>query len=297
MPTPGFQFSAKSPSDCSQRELAEFEKLVKQGGEVAGASLTDGILRAVALVFMTEGGTLQGIAGLKSPAASYRAKISARAGVALPSTTLPYELGWVYIVTDAQGKKQSRPLVQNAIAAANGRGMFATSRDGKDAMHHVLTTEGFVRSGKPYLAANGEDNINLFVRVPAGKPAAAVGDLMKDLREAMLEIYRRSLRDTGVDHRLFHQMIIERSPHETALHLVHALKPSDGYTDLFLKKRLDLTVEALVLQAKWTPIFADETRQQARKRLTEYHFDFAKYGLQLTKETQWTSETQRTSHL
>lgn len=53
----------------------------------------------------------------------------------------------------------------------------------------------------------------------------------------------------------------------------------EGYTDLFIRKRLDLTVEALVLEKKWTPIFAEETRQQARKRLTEYHFDFAKYGL------------------
>lgn len=52
-----------------------------------------------------------------------------------------------------------------------------------------------------------------------------------------------------------------------------------GVTDLYLKGRLDLTVEALVLEAKWTPIFEDETRQLAQKRLTEYRFDFKKHRL------------------
>lgn len=105
------------------------------------------------------------------------------------------------------------------------------------------------------------------------------GDLQKQLHQAMLEIYQRSLKETGVNHSMFHRMIHEQGAHATALHLVHAPKPSDGYTDLYLKGRLDLTVEALVLQKKWDPIFEEETRQLARKRLTEYRFDFTKYGL------------------
>jgi hypothetical protein len=278
VPTPGFQFTTKSPAGCSQRELVDFERLVKEGGEVTGAGLTDGIQRALALVFMTEAGKLRGIAGIKSPAASYRAKVSAKSGIALPVDTLPFELGWVHIITEAQGRKQCRPLVQHAIAAAKGRGLFATSRDGKNAMHHVLTTEGFVKSGKPYAAADEKADLFLFVRAP-GPPVALTEDLMASLREAMLGIYQRSLRDTGVNHALFHQMIMERGAHATALHLVHAPKPSDGYTDLYLRKCLDLTVEALVLDSRWTPIFGDETRQLAKKRLTEYGFDFAKYGL------------------
>lgn len=146
-------------------------------------------------------------------------------------------------------------------------------------MHHVLTTEGFVKSGKPYRAADGMGELYLFVRIASETSAEPTADLMADLREAMLGIYQRSLRDTGVNHALFHQMIMDRGAHATALHLVHAPKPSDGYTDLFLKKRLDLTVEALVLETKWQPIFTDETRRLARKRLAEYHFDFAKFGL------------------
>ncbi len=112
---------------------------------------------------------------------------------------------------------------------------------------------------------------------PQNPPAHA--DLFKQLHVAMLGIYQRSLKETGVNHSLFHRMILETSAHETALHLVHAPKPSDGYTDLYLKGRLDLTVEALVLETKWTPIFEDETRRLARKRLTEYRFDFKKHGL------------------
>lgn len=95
----------------------------------------------------------------------------------------------------------------------------------------------------------------------------------------MLDIYQRSLRETGVNHSMFLRMIDDYGAHETALRLVHAPKPSVGYTDLYLEGRLDLTVEALVLQRKWDPIFEDETRQLARKRLTEYHFNFKEHDL------------------
>lgn len=109
--------------------------------------------------------------------------------------------------------------------------------------------------------------------------ATSTATLFQQLHAAMIGIYQRSLKETGVNHSLFLRMITTTSAHETALHLVHAAKPSDGYTDLYLKGRLDLTVEALVLDTKWTPIFEEETRKLARERLTAYRFDFKKHGL------------------
>lgn len=110
------------------------------------------------------------------------------------------------------------------------------------------------------------------------KPAST-DDLLKQFHHAMVSIYQRSLKETGVNHSMFLRMIHERGAHATALHLIHASHPSDGYTDLYSKSRLDLTVEALVLQNHWGPIFQDETRLLARKRLVEYRFDFQKHGL------------------
>lgn len=110
-------------------------------------------------------------------------------------------------------------------------------------------------------------------------PASDATALLRQLHVAMLGIYQRSLRETGVNHSQFLRMINETGAHPAALHLIHAAKPSDGYTDLYLKGRLDLTVEALVLEERWSPIFETETRELARKRLTDYKFDFAKHGL------------------
>ena len=76
--TSEFRFVTKTPKDCSEREFAEFERLVRAGGEVTGVGLSDGIRRAVALAFMIREEKLQGVAGLKSPVASYRAKIASR---------------------------------------------------------------------------------------------------------------------------------------------------------------------------------------------------------------------------
>jgi len=104
-------------------------------------------------------------------------------------------------------------------------------------------------------------------------------DLNKEFTAAMVDIYRRVLKETGYRPTYFLQMVVETSGHEAAMHLIHAGQPSDGYTELYSRKRLDLTVEALVLQPKWKPLFTDDDRAKARNRLRDYHFEFAKYGL------------------
>jgi len=50
-------------------------------------------------------------------------------------------------------------------------------------------------------------------------------------------------------------------------------RPSDGYTALYERGRLDLTVEALVLRPDWDDLFTAEDRDLARQRLTDYGLD------------------------
>jgi len=104
-------------------------------------------------------------------------------------------------------------------------------------------------------------------------------DIYKEFTAAMVDIYRRVVKETGYRPTYFLQMVVETSGHEAAMHLIHAGQPSDGYTELYSRKRLDLTVEALVLQPKWNSLFTDDDRAKARKRLEDYRFEFAKYGL------------------
>ena len=104
-------------------------------------------------------------------------------------------------------------------------------------------------------------------------------DITKEFTAAMVDIYRRVVKDTGYRPTYFLQMVTETGGHEAAIHLIHASQPSDGYTELYKRKRLDLTVEALVLHPKWVSLFSDQDRAKARKRLEDYEFDFAEHGL------------------
>jgi len=59
----------------------------------------------------------------------------------------------------------------------------------------------------------------------------------------------------------------------TAKYLINSRKPSDGYTNLWERGRLDLTVEAMVMEnSKWHELFTSEELDKARRRLTDYGY-------------------------
>jgi hypothetical protein len=95
-----------------------------------------------------------------------------------------------------------------------------------------------------------------------------------EFTEAMLDIYRRALAEAGYRASIFLNMVIERGGYQAARALIRSSKPSDGYTALWQRGRLDLTVEALVLRPQWHDIFTDDDRKVAHARLTEYEFQF-----------------------
>lgn len=90
--------------------------------------------------------------------------------------------------------------------------------------------------------------------------------------EAMMEIYRRALSECGYKASRFLHMLHEHRGLETARILLHAANVSEGYVALWERKRLDLTVEALVLADEWLPLFDEAERDLARKRLTDYGY-------------------------
>ena len=95
-------------------------------------------------------------------------------------------------------------------------------------------------------------------------------DLGDDFDRAMEQIYVQA-KQAGYTATRFHQMLVKHRGVETA----HRLLPqvSDGFTALQQLDRLDLTVEALVLQPKWISLFSDNERQIARSRLRECGMD------------------------
>jgi len=91
---------------------------------------------------------------------------------------------------------------------------------------------------------------------------------------AMMDIYRRAKTEARYNATRYLQMLEQHRGLDTARILLHAPHVSDGYTALWERKRLDLTVEALILQKKWHSLFSDQEREIARKRLEEYKYEF-----------------------
>ena len=97
--------------------------------------------------------------------------------------------------------------------------------------------------------------------------------LVSEFDEAMHGIYRRALKEAGYKASIFLDMLYAHRGLETARRLIHSSKVSDGYTALWERKRLDLTVEALIQEnAKWHQLFSSEELAICRKRLAQYGY-------------------------
>ena len=88
--------------------------------------------------------------------------------------------------------------------------------------------------------------------------------------EAMMEVYSRALNEGDYKATRFLHMLHEHRGIETARILLHVSKVSEGYVALWERKRLDLTVEAVILAPEWHSLFSEQEREIARKRLAEY---------------------------
>jgi hypothetical protein len=90
---------------------------------------------------------------------------------------------------------------------------------------------------------------------------------------AMFEIYRRAKAEAHYNATIFYKMICDRGGLETAKVLINAQQPSDGYTALYEKGRLDLTVEAVVTETpEWRTLFTEEELIRAERRLEDYRY-------------------------
>lgn len=97
-------------------------------------------------------------------------------------------------------------------------------------------------------------------------------NLEAQFHQEMVNIYRRSVDECGYQPSYFLQMVNEKKGKQTAIELITATKPSDGFTKLWELKRLDLTVEALALTPPWNELFKPDVLALARKRLKAYGY-------------------------
>lgn len=89
----------------------------------------------------------------------------------------------------------------------------------------------------------------------------------------MLQIYYRALSEANYKATQFLHMLHEHGGLQTARILIHSATVSEGYTALWERGRLDLTVEAVVRDnVKWHPLFLPQELQICVSRLLEYGY-------------------------
>lgn len=96
--------------------------------------------------------------------------------------------------------------------------------------------------------------------------------LERRFHTAMLDIYRQAKSELGYVATRFHQMVENRGGVDAAKQLLHS-PPSDGFTTLWERGRLDLSVEYQVLDSEFSELFTEEERRIARDRLEQFGFD------------------------
>lgn len=95
----------------------------------------------------------------------------------------------------------------------------------------------------------------------------ANASLAREFDAAMFSIYERAWSEARYRATRFLQMLNEHGGIETANRLLPTM--SEGFAELWNRKRLDLTMEALILQPRWRPLFTPEQLELAEKRLRD----------------------------
>lgn len=97
--------------------------------------------------------------------------------------------------------------------------------------------------------------------------------LIEQFDNAMMGIYNRALSEVNYRASVFLNMLHQHQGLETARRLINSTAVSDGYTALWELGRLDLTVEALILEnPTWHELFSSEELAICNRRLRDYRY-------------------------
>ncbi len=105
-----------------------------------------------------------------------------------------------------------------------------------------------------------------------------MSNLESDFHLAMRRIYAQARDECDYRATRFIQMVDRKGGLETARQLLQPAPPSDGLMKLWECRRLDISMEALILQPEWKPLFTQKERLEAWKRLKNmkspcYYYD------------------------
>jgi hypothetical protein len=97
--------------------------------------------------------------------------------------------------------------------------------------------------------------------------------LEEEFDQRMQQLHLKGKQEARYSAPLFGQLLQEQGGLETARRFIHSPDYAPGFTKLWERKRLDLTVEAVIVEEpKWQPLFTAEEIDICRKRLGEYGY-------------------------
>lgn len=114
---------------------------------------------------------------------------------------------------------------------------------------------------------------NVLVLADGTQPALPRDNaLERAFHQRMIDIYKTAKADANYNAARFLSMVNDHGGLETARILLRASGVSDGYAALWERQRLDLTVEAVILEDEWHALFDDNERATAVHRLKQYGY-------------------------
>jgi hypothetical protein len=97
--------------------------------------------------------------------------------------------------------------------------------------------------------------------------------LVDEFDQRMQDLYQAGKREARFSAPLFGEMLKQHGGLDTARRFIHSPDFAPGFTKLWERQRLDLTVEAVILEEpKWHPLFTPEEIEICKKRLSEYGY-------------------------
>lgn len=97
-------------------------------------------------------------------------------------------------------------------------------------------------------------------------------DVEREFNRAMVDIYQQARDELNYIATRFIQMVSDQGGVAAARQLLSG-QPSDGFTTLWERGRLDLSVEFHVLLPRFQQLFRPDEHRTARHRLEAYGFD------------------------
>jgi hypothetical protein len=108
---------------------------------------------------------------------------------------------------------------------------------------------------------------------PGEPPEASTPRLERAFHDAMVDLDHRAKREVSYPGSYFIQMASNLGGLAAAKQLLHAPDVAQGFTTLWERGRLDLTVEALIVEeTRFRPLFTEEEVAIARERLGKYNY-------------------------